>query len=80
MIKKIIVSLCLLISFTALAQEGTSSAYSFYGIGDIRFKGTVDTRAIGGISVFPDSIHINLQNPAHFASLKFTTFGVDSFL
>jgi long-subunit fatty acid transport protein len=76
MIKKIIVSLCLLISFTALAQEGTSSAYSFYGIGDIRFKGTVDTRAMGGISVFPDSIHINIQNPAQLASLKYTTFGV----
>ena len=76
MIKKIIVSLCLLISLTALAQEGTSSPYSYYGIGDIKFKGTVENRSMGGISVFPDSIHLNLQNPAHFASLKLTTLAV----
>jgi long-subunit fatty acid transport protein len=74
MIKKIIVNICLLISLTAFAQEGTSSPYSFYGIGDVRFKGTVDTRAMGGVSVFPDSIHLNIQNPAHLASLKLTTF------
>jgi long-subunit fatty acid transport protein len=76
MIKKIIVSFCLLISLSALAQEGTSTPYSFYGIGDIRFKGTNETRSMGGLSVFPDSIHINLQNPAHFASLKLTTFSI----
>jgi long-subunit fatty acid transport protein len=76
MIKKIVVSLCLLISFSALAQEGTSTPYSFYGIGDIKFKGTIETRAMGGLNVFPDSIHINLQNPAHFASLKLTTFSI----
>ncbi|WP_162126488.1 outer membrane protein transport protein [Flavobacterium phycosphaerae] len=70
MIKKIIVSFCLLISLNALAQEGTSSPYSYYGIGDIKFKGTAENRAMGGLSVFPDSIHINLQNPAQLASLK----------
>ena len=38
MIKKIIVSICLLFSLALFAQEGTSSPYSFYGIGDVRFK------------------------------------------
>jgi long-subunit fatty acid transport protein len=76
MIKKIIVTFCLLISLTALAQEGTSSPYSFYGIGDIKFKGTVENRSMGGLSVFPDSIHINLQNPAQLASLKRTNFSI----
>lgn len=76
MIKKIVVSLSLLFSLTSLAQEGTSSPYSFYGIGDIKFKGTVDTRSMGGLTVFPDSIHLNLQNPAHLASLKLTSFAV----
>ncbi len=76
MIKKIIVSFCLLISLTALAQEGTSSPYSFYGIGDIKFKGTVENRSMGGLSIFPDSIHINLQNPAQLASLKRTNFSI----
>ena len=76
MIKKIIASFGLLISLVSTAQEGTSSPYSFYGIGDVKFKGTVETRSMGGISVFSDSIHINLQNPAHLAGLKLTTFAV----
>lgn len=74
MIKKIIVSFGLLISMVTYAQEGASSPYSFYGIGDVTFKGTVETRSMGGVSVFPDSIHVNLQNPAQYASLKLTTF------
>ena len=76
MIKKIILPFCLLISLSIAAQEGTSSPYSFYGIGDIKFKGTVDTRSMGGISMIPDSIHMNLQNPAQLASLRLTTFAV----
>ena len=76
MIKKIIVSFGLLISLVSNAQEGTSSPYSFYGIGDVKFKGTVETRSMGGVSVFSDSIHINLQNPAQLAGLKLTTFAV----
>jgi long-subunit fatty acid transport protein len=76
MIKKIIVSCCLLISLHALAQEGTASPYSYYGIGDVKFKGTAENRAMGGLSVFPDSIHINLQNPAQLASLKLINFNL----
>ncbi len=76
MIKKIIVSFCLLISLNALAQEATSSPYSFYGIGDTKFKGTVENRSMGSLSIFPDSIHMNLQNPAQFASLKRTSFAL----
>ena len=76
MIKKIIISACLLISFASFAQEGTASPYSFYGIGDVKFKGAVENRTMGGVSVFSDSIHVNLQNPASFSHLKFTTFTV----
>jgi hypothetical protein len=32
MIKKIIVSACLLLSLVSFAQEGTASPYSYYGI------------------------------------------------
>jgi long-subunit fatty acid transport protein len=46
------------------------------GIGDVRFKGTVENRSMAGIAVEQDSIHINLQNPASFANLKFTTFAL----
>lgn len=76
MIKKIIVSVCLLISLVSFAQEGTSSPYSFYGIGDVRFRGTVENRSMSGLSVVPDSIHINLQNPAMYSSLKLTSFSI----
>jgi long-subunit fatty acid transport protein len=72
MIKKIIVSICLLFSLAIYAQESTSSPYSFYGIGDIKFKGSAENRSMGSISVLQDSIHINIQNPAQLACLKLT--------
>ncbi|HTG67482.1 MAG TPA: hypothetical protein VL859_14005 [Flavobacterium sp.] len=76
MIRKIISSFCLLLSLASFAQEGTSSPYSFYGIGDVRFKGTIESRSMAGVQVEQDSIHINLDNPASFSNLKLTTFTV----
>ncbi len=76
MIKKIITSVALLIGVASFAQEGTSSPYSFYGIGDVRFKGTVENNSMAGVAVEQDSIHMNLENPASFANLKLTTFAV----
>ncbi len=76
MLKNLIVSLVLLLSLSAAAQQGTSSPYSFYGIGDVRFKGNVENRFQGGVSIVQDSTHINLQNPAGYGSLRLTTFAV----
>lgn len=76
MIRKIITSFCLLLSLASFAQEGTASPYSFYGIGDVRFKGTIESRSMAGVQVEQDSIHINLDNPASFSNLKLTTFTV----
>jgi long-subunit fatty acid transport protein len=76
MIKKIIISACLLISFVSFAQQGTSSPYSFYGIGESRFKGTLENRSMAGVAVEQDSIHLNIENPASYASLGQTTFTV----
>lgn len=76
MIKKILVSTCLLFSFVSFAQEGTASPYSFFGIGDVRYKGTTEMRSMAGIGVEQDSIHLNLDNPASFANLKLTTFSI----
>lgn len=76
MIKKILVNLSLLCTLIVSAQQGTSSPYSFYGIGDVKFKGTIDARSMGGVSVFKDSIHLNLQNPASYANLKLSTLGI----
>lgn len=74
MIKKIFISACLFLSLISFSQEGTSSPYSFYGIGEYRFKGAVENRSMAGISIIPDSTHINLQNPAGYANLKWTAF------
>lgn len=76
MIKKIIVSACLLLSLVSFAQEGTASPYSYYGIGDVRFRGTAESRSMAGVAVEQDSIHINLENPASFSNLKYTTFTI----
>jgi hypothetical protein len=76
MIKKIIISACLLVSFVSFAQQGTASPYSFYGIGDSRFKGTLEFRSMAGVAVEQDSIHLNIDNPASYASLIQTTFSV----
>ena len=65
-----------MVSFMAVAQQSTSSPYSFYGIGEIRFKGTVENRLMGGLSFMPDSIHVSIQNPASYSNLKLTTFTV----
>jgi hypothetical protein len=76
MIKKIFISASLFCSLLSFAQEGTSSPYSFYGIGEVRFKGTAENRAMAGLSIATDSIHINLQNPAGYADLKLIGFSV----
>lgn len=73
MIKKILVSAVLLFSLAVSAQTGTSSIYSFYGIGDITYQGSIENRLMGGVGVFGDSIHINLQNPASLAGLKLSS-------
>lgn len=63
-------------TLVSFSQEGTSSPYSFYGIGDIKFSGTLENRSMGGISIAQDTTHINLQNPAGYANLKWTTFTI----
>ncbi len=76
MLKRFFVALIVLISSITFAQEGTSSPYSFYGIGELKFKGTVENRSMGGISVFTDSIHLNIQNPASVARLGLVNYTV----
>ena len=74
MIKRFSVSIFLLFSVISFAQQGTSSPYSLFGVGDVRFRGSNEIIAMGGVSVFPDSIHLNVQNPASYSHLKLTTF------
>tara|TARA_B100000575_G_scaffold34513_1_gene23265 strand:- start:25062 stop:26363 length:1302 start_codon:yes stop_codon:yes gene_type:complete len=72
-LKLILFSLFIKLSF---AQNSTASPYSLGGLGDITFKGNVINRMMGGVSVFSDSIHANLNNPASLGELKLTTFSV----
>jgi long-subunit fatty acid transport protein len=76
MIKKLIVPVFLFFTVISFAQQGTSSPYSFYGIGDVKFKGTAENRAMGGLTIYSDSIHLNFQNPASYTNLKLTTFSL----
>jgi hypothetical protein len=77
MIKKVILLVVLVLVFKTNAQEGaTSSPYSFYGIGVQQFKGTVENKSMGGISLYSDSLHLNISNPAQLGKLRFVTFTV----
>lgn len=76
MIKRLIVIILVCITSSTVAQDATSSPYSFFGIGSLNFRGTVENRSMAGLSVYSDSIHINLQNPSGLAHLKLVAFSV----
>lgn len=76
MIKNIVAAFCLLCSAVTFSQQTNSSPYSYYGTGDLKFKGTAENRAMGGLGIIADSIHLNLQNPGTYAHLKLATFTV----
>ncbi|MEM7186767.1 MAG: hypothetical protein AAF466_08925 [Bacteroidota bacterium] len=76
MLKRILLAIMLLSAGVAVAQQGTVSPYSFFGIGSLKFKGTVENRAMGGIGVYSDSIHLNIQNPAAIANLGLVNYAL----
>ncbi len=74
MVKNFWTALVCLITFGSYAQNGTISPYSSFGIGDSRNNGTIENRAMGGLQMYADSIHINLRNPAAYSQLRLTTY------
>ena len=76
MTKRFFIIVFILFSVITTAQERTSSPYSFYGIGLNTFRGTVENKSMGGLGIFSDSIHVNLQNPAALGRLRLTTYTV----
>ena len=74
MIRKIAIALLFFAAFASHAQNSTISPYSFFGIGDLRSTGTIENQQMGGLGIYGDSIHINLQNPAAYGKLKLTTY------
>ncbi|WP_136482018.1 hypothetical protein [Cognatitamlana onchidii] len=78
MIKKLVLGLIVLTAIQSYSQEATTSPYSFYGIGSLNFKGTVENRSMGGLSIYTDSIHVNLRNPASYGGNNLAMWGGDS--
>ena len=74
--KKIFFIFFTLTSFSSIAQVGTGSPYSFVGFGETNFRGNHLNRAMGGLDVYIDSIHPNINNPASYGTLKLTTYSV----
>ena len=68
MMKKIILSLFMLVTTLTLAQQGSSSAYSFYGVGDRKPNQTIENRSMGGIAIQVDSTQVNFQNPSAYGN------------
>jgi len=78
MIRKLVIVFIAFFAIQSYAQQGTASPYSFYGIGSLKFKGTVENRSMGGLSIYTDSIHVNLRNPASYATPNLLTFNSES--
>ncbi|MBS9462007.1 hypothetical protein KIM67_06255 [Flagellimonas sp. 389] len=76
MVKKFLIAFFCITAHGIFAQNGTVSPYSYFGIGELRNNGTVENQMMGGISMYADSIHINLRNPAAYSKLKLTTYAV----
>lgn len=82
MIKKIGFAIVCLAFFGSYAQDGTVSPYSYFGIGELRTISTVENQMMGGMGLYADSIHVNLQNPAAYADLGVRfgeTFGLTTY-
>ncbi|MCX2718088.1 hypothetical protein [Lentiprolixibacter aurantiacus] len=74
MFRYLLVAMVCLSATGIYAQNGTVSPYSFFGIGDLRSIGTVENQMMGGLSMYADSIHVNLRNPAAYGRLRLTTY------
>ena len=69
MIRKIVITILCFIAVEAYAQEGTASPYSLFGVGELSSVRTAENQMMGGIGIYADSIHANLNNPAAYSKL-----------
>lgn len=76
MIRLLGILFCMVFAYQATAQSGAVSPFSSAGLGERNFNGTQATRHMGGLDVFTDSIHANLNNPASYGFLKVTTYSL----
>lgn len=76
MLRRFLPALFCVLSYTLYAQNGSISPYSSFGIGELRGQATVENQSMGGLAMFTDSIHVNLQNPAAYGSLRVTNYAI----
>ena len=76
--KRLLVVFITIFAIKANSQQGTASPYSYYGIGSLKFRGTVENQSMGGLSIYSDSIHINLRNPASYGGDKLSSLDNES--
>ena len=71
--------LTILFSVSVSSQKLSYSPYSYFGKGDTAFSSTAENQMMGGLLVYYDSIHVNLNNAASLSKLKFVNYnlGVD---
>jgi long-subunit fatty acid transport protein len=74
MIRSVLTVIFLMTLTGSWAQSRTSSPYSFFGLGQQTFRGTIENRSMAGIRTYADSIHVNLNNPAAYSKLRLTTY------
>jgi len=70
MIKKISILFFIVLGTQTYAQKYTSSPYSYIGFGEMLSTTTVENQAMGKLSMYTDSIHLNLNNPAYLGKLS----------
>ena len=64
---------------TALAQSGTNSPYSQYGLGVLSDNGTGFSRSMNGLGLgFHEHNQVNTLNPASYASIDSLSFIFDA--
>lgn len=76
MLRKILFVVLLVMVSNAIAQKSTASPYSYIGFGEMVTAQTVENQAMGGVSIYTDSIHMNLNNPSHLAKLRITNYSM----
>ncbi len=79
MIKRLSLVFAIITAISGSAQQkGTTSPYSFFGLGSLTFDGTAENRSMGGISTYSDSIHFNFRNPASYTGENLKIVGYNN--
>lgn len=78
--KKIIIAACLLaVTSTVMAQSGTNSPYSQFGLGLLNDQSTGFNRGMSGLGYgFHEHNQVNVKNPASYAYIDSLTFILDA--